>query len=118
SGSQELRRQEMRPSMRQKLEHAQLLIEGLANEHFDMVRDNARALRYLVGDALWRVTPNRTYVRYSGEVASIAEDLERRANEKDLNGATLSYIRPIMNCVNYPKFVRNNRIVDLRPRQN
>jgi hypothetical protein len=105
-GCREPKREDIRPFMRQKLKHAQFLIEGLANEDFGMIRDNARALRKLAGDAQWRVSPNLTYVKYSAEFASIPDELERRANEKDLNGATLSYIRPTIKCVDCYKFVR------------
>jgi hypothetical protein len=87
AGGQEPKRPDVRPFMRQKLRHAQFLIEGLAIEDFGMIRDNARALRKIAGDAQWRVSPNLTYVKYSAEFAGIADELERRANEKDLNGA-------------------------------
>ena len=92
--------------MRQKLKHAQSLIEGLAVEDFGMIRDNARALRKVAQDAQWRVSPNLMYVKYSAEFADIADELERRATEKDLDGATLSYVRLTINCVDCHKYVR------------
>jgi hypothetical protein len=116
AGGQEPKRPDVRPFMRQKLRHAQFLIEGLANEDLALIRDNARALRKIAGDAQWRVSPNLAYVKYGAEFAGIADELERRANEKDLNGATLSYIRLTINCVDCHRFVRDNRILDSRPR--
>ena len=115
AGGGEPKREDIRPFMRQKLKYAQSLIEGLANEDFDLIRDNARSLRKVAQDAQWKVSPNLTYVKYSAEFASIADELARRANEKDLNGVTLSYIRLTINCVDCHKFVRDNRVLDSRP---
>ena len=58
AGGGEPKREDLRPFMRQKLKHAQFLIEGLANEDFDLIRDNARALRKVGQNALWKVSPN------------------------------------------------------------
>jgi hypothetical protein len=118
AGNQEPKRQDFQPIMRQKLKHAQALIEGLANEDFAMIRDNARSLREIAGDAQWKVSPTLAYVKYSGEFASIADELERRAGERNLNGATLSYIRLTINCIDCHKFVRDNHILDSRRREN
>jgi hypothetical protein len=106
--------EKLRPFMRQKLKHAQVLIEGLANEDFVLISDNARILRKLATDAQWRISPNLKYIKYSDEFAAITEELERRANEKDLNGATLSYIRLTINCVDCHRFVRDDHILDVR----
>jgi hypothetical protein len=67
-------------------------------------------------ESLRRISPNLTYLKYCGEFTSIAEELERRAKEEDLNGATLSYIKLTVNCVECHKFTRDNRILDQRPR--
>jgi hypothetical protein len=114
--SQAPKREDIRPFMQKKLKYAQILIEGLANEDFALIRDNTRELRKIAGDAQWKISPNLTYIKYSSEFATIAEELERRASEKDLNGATLSYIRLTINCVDCHKFVRDNRIFDDRKR--
>jgi len=116
NGRQEPKKQDLRPFMREKLKHAQYLIEGLANEDFAMIRDNAHSLREIAGDAQWKVSPDVTYIKYSGEFASIADELERRAAERDLNGATLSYIRLTINCVDCHKFARDNRIMGSKRR--
>jgi hypothetical protein len=97
AAGQEPKLKETQSFMREKLKHARSLIEGLANEYFGMIRDNSRSLRKVAEDAQWRISPNLTYIKYSAEFVSIADELERRANEKDLNGATLSLIRLTIN---------------------
>ena len=49
--------------MRQKLEHSQRVLEGLALEDFAMIAENARKLKELSEDARWRVSPNINYLR-------------------------------------------------------
>ena len=53
-------------------------------------------------------------MKYATEFVSIVDELDRRAKEEDLNGATVSYIRLTMNCVECHKFTRDNRILDQR----
>ena len=65
-------------------------------------------------DTLWKISPNLTYVKYSAEFASVADELARRAKENDLNGVTLSYVRLTINCVECHNFARDNRIFDTK----
>ncbi len=98
-------------AMTKKLKHAQELLVALSVEDFDRLADNAKILKFICEDTLWKVSPNLKYVKYSGDFAAIADELVRRANERDLNGATLSYVRMTINCIECHKFVRDNRIL-------
>jgi hypothetical protein len=100
------------PAMALKLRHTHELITALAVEDFDRLADNAEALKRVGRDTLWKVSPNLAYVKYSSEFAMIADELARCAREHDLNGATLSYVRLTINCVDCHKLVRNNRVLD------
>jgi hypothetical protein len=116
SGGQEPKAEDLKQIMKAKLKHSQFLIDGLAREDYGLIRDHASELRKLGEDALKRISPNITYVKYCAEFVSIAEELDRRAKEEDLNGATLSYIRLTINCVECHKFTRDSRILGPRPR--
>lgn len=115
SQSEEVKRQIriLAPAMAQKLKHSQDLIAALAVEDFDRIADNARSLRKVDLETLWKVSPNLNYVKYSAELAVIADEMVRCAKERDLNGATLAYVRMTINCVDCHKFVRDNRILDV-----
>ncbi len=63
---------------------------------------------------MWHVTPNVVYLRYSTEFQEIAETLESKAKKRDLDGATLAYVKMTMNCVNCHKLVRENKFVSMR----
>lgn len=98
--------------MRQKLEFSKLALEGLTVENYDLIARNAKALRKLSAAAEWEVPtiPNATeYVAFTGEFQRLCDELADRAREKNLDGATLSYLKLTISCVNCHKYVRNPR---------
>jgi cytochrome c556 len=101
--------------MRQKLDHAKNALEGLAVEDFALIEKNATAMRELSEDARWRVSPNVNYLRLSAEFQDVAGELAAKAKEKNLDGATLAYVKLTMNCVKCHKLVREERLISLRP---
>jgi hypothetical protein len=101
--------------MRQKLEHAKNVLEGLTVEDFALVANNARAMRELSEDARWRVSPSVNYLRLSAEFQDLAGEMEAKAKEKNLDGATLAYVKLTMACVKCHKLVREQRLVSLGP---
>jgi len=102
--------------MRQKLEHAKNVLEGLAVEDFALIAKNARAMRELSEDAQWRVSPNVNYLRLSAEFQDLAEEMAAKAKERNLDGATLAYVKLTMNCVKCHKLVREERLISLGAR--
>ena len=101
--------------MRPKLEHSKGVLEGLALENFDLVAKNARAMKELSEAAEWKISPNLTYLRYSGEFQRLADELIEQAKDKNIDGATLAYVQLTLNCVNCHKYVRRNRIITALP---
>jgi hypothetical protein len=95
--------------MRQKLTLSQSVLEGLTTEDFDLVAKGARSLRELSEDARWRVTPNVNYLRLSNEFQDLADDMEGKAKQKNLDGATLAYVKMTMLCVKCHQLTRENR---------
>ena len=95
--------------MRQKLEFSKLVLEGLAVENYDMIAKNARTLRKLSTASEWEVPtiPNADqYVVFTGDFQRLCDDLAKTARDKNLDGATLAYVRLTMSCVNCHKYVR------------
>lgn len=98
-----------REFMRQKLEFSKLLLEGLTIENFDLIAKNARALRTLSAAAEWEVPviPNANeYIVYTAEFQRHCAELSKSAREKNLDAATLAYVKLTMSCVNCHKYVR------------
>lgn len=95
--------------MRQKLEFAKNVLEGLSLERYESVERNAKALRRLSQAAEWEVPtiPNATdYVALTTEFQRYADDLARNAKDRNIDGATLAYVKLTMNCVQCHKYVR------------
>src|SRR5512135_480137 len=95
--------------MRQKLEFAKEVLEGLTVEDYDTIAKNARALRLLSQAAEWEVptipvVPD--YIAYTNEFQRHADELALRARQKNLDGATLAYLKLTMNCISCHKYVR------------
>lgn len=95
--------------MRQKLEFSKKALEGLTLENYDAIATNARALKLLSQAAEWEVPtiPNANeYISLTTEFQKAADDMRQKAKEKNLDGATLAYLRLTMTCVNCHRFVR------------
>jgi hypothetical protein len=99
------------PIMEQKLRYTHRLITSLAIEDFKQMALDARELKLIGETTLMKVSPNLEYVKYSAEFSSVVEELGHRAKAHDLNGATLSYIRLTMNCVDCHKYVRDKNVL-------
>jgi hypothetical protein len=95
--------------MRQKLEFSKNLLEGLSMENYETIGKNAKALKLLSQAAEWEVPtiPNATdYVAFTTDFQRIADDLAKQAKDKNIDGATIAYLKLTMNCVQCHKFVR------------
>jgi hypothetical protein len=95
--------------MRMKLEYSKLVLEGLTMENYATIIKNARALKTLSEAAEWEVPtiPNAgEYIVFTSEFQRLADELAKKAADKNMDGATLAYLRLTMNCVNCHKYVR------------
>jgi hypothetical protein len=96
--------------MRSKLEYSKKVLEGLTLEDYDAIAKSAKALRLLSQAAEWEVPtiPNATdYVSYTREFQLLTDEMAHKAGQKNIDGATLAYLRLTMNCVNCHKYVRS-----------
>jgi hypothetical protein len=108
------RGQEPRPRtraefMRLKLEYSKLVLEGLTLENYATIIKNAQALKKLSEAAEWEVPTIPSvgeYIVFTTEFQRLADELSKKAGEKNMDGATLAYLRLTMNCVNCHKYVR------------
>ena len=95
--------------MRMKLEFSKNVLEGLTLENYDAISKNAKALKRLSEAAEWEVPtiPNATdYVAFTSEFQRHTDELVQKAKDKNIDGATLAYLRLTMNCVKCHKYVR------------
>jgi hypothetical protein len=95
--------------MRQKLEFSKNLLEGLTVENYDQIEKNARALKKLSQAAEWEVPtiPNvEEYLPLTNEFQRFCDEIAKAAKKKNIDSATLGYVRLTTNCVHCHKYVR------------
>jgi hypothetical protein len=95
--------------MRLKLDYSKKVLEGLTLENYETIVKNAQALKALSEAAQWEVPtiPNvGEYVAFTSEFQRLTDELVKKARDKNIDGATLAYLRLTMNCVNCHKYVR------------
>ena len=101
--------------MRDKLELSQQILEGLALEDFDLIFARAVKLSAMSKEADWRVFENPDYDQQSVLFRRQVNALTRAAKEKNLDAATLAYVRITMSCVDCHKLVRGKLVAELKP---
>jgi hypothetical protein len=92
--------------MRDKLTYAKDALDGLAVEDFAKVAHSAEMLRMISRASSWYVLDSEEYDRYSKDFQEQAADLERHAKARNLDAATLDYVRISLTCVQCHKHVR------------
>ena len=100
----------VRRFMRGKLEHAKDSLEGLTVENFEVIGKNADRMTKLSESALWRVYQTPEYVRLSTEFRLASVSLKKGAEKKDIDAATLAYMKVTLRCVECHKYVRSIRV--------
>lgn len=95
--------------MRKKLTAAQSLLEGLAVRDFGAIETAASDLADLSKRAEFAVLKTPEYQRLAEDFRLNAGDAARAARERNLDAATLAYVRLTMNCVNCHNHIRDRR---------
>ena len=93
-------------TMTRKLASANKLLEGLAIEDFEMLDDSAARLELLSQEAGWQVLQTPEYRRMSDSFRHAVGQLQVAAKEKNLDAASLAYIRMTITCVDCHRHVR------------
>jgi cytochrome c556 len=95
--------------MRAKLNLSQNVLEGLTTENFEMIDKNAKLLLKASMAAEWEVkgmpSPSE-YTAFTAEFQRLCRDLTKAVEAKNLDAATLAYVRLTTNCVDCHKYVR------------
>lgn len=99
--------------MRDKLELSQGILEGLAVENFDLIVSRAQKLSAMSQQADWKVFENPDYEQQSLAFRRNVDALTKAARNKNLDGATLAYVRVTMSCVECHKYVRGRLVAGL-----
>jgi cytochrome c556 len=99
--------------MRDKLELTQKVLEGVATEDWDLVVAKGTKLSAMTQEADWRVFENPNYEQQSLMFRQHVDSLVKAAKKKDLDAATLAYVRMTISCVDCHKAVRGKMVATL-----
>jgi hypothetical protein len=113
SSGQGLESKKISELMRAKLKYSQKILEGLALGDFDKIADNAEELLQISKNLEWQVDKSPRFEVHSNEFRRTAEGTIQKAREKNLDGATLSYVEMTLACVKCHKHVRDKRMTML-----
>lgn len=85
--------------MREKLTSSQLVLEGLMVEDYDMMQKGAQKMIEMSNATEWQVIEGPIFARQSEEFRSAAKQVIKFAKEKNIDGASLSYLHLTMTCI-------------------
>ncbi len=98
--------------MRQKLHASNQILEGLCTEDLQMVAEGSQTLMKMSGEEKWRVSNDIMYRRYSTEFMHAVEELQKEAEDNDMNGTSMAWVNVTMKCLKCHEWVRNTILVD------
>ncbi|MBA4016576.1 MAG: hypothetical protein C0483_05255 [Pirellula sp.] len=100
--------------MRLKLGHSQQVLEGIVLEDFEMIAKHASAMSVLLEDEKWMVFQTPDYRTHSNIFNEICRDLNKAAERRNIDAATLAYMEMTMSCVKCHKYTRGVRMASAR----
>ena len=104
-------KQELRDFMRKKLAASNQILEGLALEDTDLIKEGANTLAEMSAAESWRVSQDAMYRQFSDEFSRSAKKLVEAANEKNIDRAALRWMDATLGCIECHRFVRNELVV-------
>lgn len=96
--------------MRDKLELSQQALEGLAMEDYDLLIAKGTKLSAMTKAADWKLFENPDYDQQIRLFRRQVDAMVKAAKEKNLDAATLAYVRMTMSCVDCHKLVRGKLV--------
>ena len=98
--------------MRQKLHASNLILEGLCTEDLKMVSEGSASLKKMSTQENWRVSNDMMYRRYSTEFVSAVEELQKEAEDNNMDGTSMAWVNVTMKCLKCHEWVRNAVFAD------
>jgi hypothetical protein len=98
--------------MRQKMQASNLILEGLCMDDLKAVAAGTQTLMKMPSEAKWRVSNDMMYRRYSNEFVQAVEELQKEAEESDIDGASMAWVNVTMKCMKCHKWVRNTVLAE------
>lgn len=96
--------------MRDKLLHAQLLLQAITTSDYALLERESQALSRATNELGCMVLKTPEYRRQSDTFLRATEDLVTAAKQRDLDLAAMHYMSLTMSCYQCHRYVKNSRI--------
>jgi 7-cyano-7-deazaguanine synthase in queuosine biosynthesis len=103
--------------MQEKLKNAQTLLEGLATNDFDKIKDCAQELIRISKAAEFAAYKTPMYEVHTNNFRRAAETIVQKAKDKNIDGATLAYVDMTLTCIRCHEHCREVRDTSLPGRE-
>ena len=98
--------------MRQKLDHAQQVLEAVVLGQYVSIERYAHELELLSEASTWSPMQTPEYLHYAADFREAARGLAQEARDRDIDGVSLAYMELTMTCVQCHKHVRGSQRAD------
>lgn len=97
--------------MREKLTHAQKVLEAIMTSNYAMLDKESAALERVTSDPAWMVLKTPEYRRYSASFMRASQALVTAAKDRDFDAAEAANQSLMTSCYQCHRYVKNARIV-------
>jgi len=101
---------ELKTVMREKLEHAQKILEAVVTSDWATLETQSRELEQLTNDPRWMALKYPEYARYSAAFVRAVQALHTAAAQRDLDGTPNAYVQVTLKCVECHRYLARARI--------
>jgi hypothetical protein len=96
--------------MRDKLIHAQKILEAVVTSDWTSIDTHSQALERLTRDPAWAVLKFPEYATHSAAFVRAVQDLQRAAAQRDPEKAPQAYVAVTLTCVECHRYLARARM--------
>jgi len=96
--------------MREKLAHAQKILEAVVTSDWVSLETHTRELERLTKDPRWMVLKYPEYAQHSAAFVRTIQDLHRAAAQRDLEQTPKAYVAVTLQCVECHRYLARERL--------
>ena len=96
--------------MREKLDHAQKILEAVVTSDWVSLETHSRELEQLTKDPRWMVLKYPEYARHSSAFVRAVQELHRAAAQRDLDKTPQAYVKVTLSCVECHRYLARGRV--------
>jgi len=103
---------ELNNVMRDKLVHAQQILEAVVTSDWTALETHSREMEQLTRDPRWMVLKFPEYGRHSSAFVQTVQALHRAAAQRDLENTPKAYVAMTLSCVECHRYLARARLAE------